>query len=171
VQGIVQSHGKQTIGWDEIAPASLLPTTIVQHWRPDASLREAVAKKARLILSPAHKAYLDMQYDGETPIGQNWAATIAVRDAFDWDPSSLVDGVPDSAILGVEAPIWSETLANMRDVEFLAFPRLAAIAEIAWSPRDRREWDGFRRRLGAQARRWTALGINFYRSPQVEWKH
>ncbi len=171
VQGIVQSHAKQTIGWDEIAPASLLPTTIVQHWRPDASLREAVAKKARLILSPAHKAYLDMQYDGETPIGQNWAATIAVRDAFDWDPSSLVDGVPESAILGVEAPIWSETLANMRDVEFLAFPRLAAIAEIAWSPRDRREWDGFRRRLGAQARRWTALGINFYRSPQVEWKH
>jgi hexosaminidase len=171
VQGIVQSHGKQTIGWDEIIPVSLLPTTIVQHWRPKASLREAVDKKVRLILSPAHKSYLDMQYNGETPIGLNWAATIDVRDAFDWDPASLVDGVPESTILGVEAPIWSETLANMRDVEFLAFPRMAAIAEIAWSPRDRRQWDSFRRRLGAQARRWTALGINFYRSPQVEWKH
>jgi hexosaminidase len=171
VQGIVQSHGKQTIGWDEIIPVSLLPTTIVQHWRPKASLREAVDKKVRLILSPAHKSYLDMQYNGETPIGLNWAATIDVRDAFDWDPASLVDGVPESTILGVEAPIWSETLASMRDVEFLAFPRMAAIAEIAWSPRDRRQWDSFRRRLGAQARRWTALGINFYRSPQVEWKH
>ena len=169
VQKIVQSHGKQAIGWDEIAPAPLLPTTIVQHWRPQALPREAVEKKAKLILSPAHKAYLDMKYDEATAIGLNWAAYIPVRDAYDWDPASIVEGLPEEAVLGVEAPIWSETLATMRDVEYLAFPRLAAVAEIGWSPRGQRSWREFRRRLGAQGLRWAAMGINFYRSPQVPW--
>jgi hexosaminidase len=169
VQRIVASHGKEAVGWDEIAPAPLLPTTIVQHWRPKASLGEAIEKKVRLIMSPAHKVYLDMKYDEATPIGLNWAAYIEVRDAYDWEPASLVDDLPESAILGVEAPLWSETIANMRDVEYLAFPRMAAVAEIGWSAAHRRDWDDFRDRLGAQAGRWAAIGINFYRSPQIEW--
>ena len=57
----------------------------------------------------------------------------------------------------------------MRDVEFLAFPRLPAIAEVGWSPQTARTWEDFRLRLGAQAPRWTALGVNFYRSPQIPW--
>ena len=169
VQGIVKSHGKEAVGWDEIAPASLLPTTIVQHWRPDAFPKEAVAKKARLIISPANRAYIDMKYHKQTPIGLDWAAVVEVRDAYDWDPLSIAEGVTEATVLGVEAPLWSETAANIRDIEYLAFPRIAAIAEIAWSPRERRDWNDFRVRLGAQAARWTALGINFYRSPQVPW--
>ena len=73
-------------------------------------------------------------------------------------------------MLGVEAPLWSETLANLRDAEFMAMPRLAAIAELGWSPRESRDWERFRVRLGGQAPRWTAMGINFYRSPDVPWK-
>ena len=170
VQRIVQSHGKEAIGWDEIAPAPLLPTTIVQHWRPQTPLHDAVQKKVRLIMSPAHRVYLDMKYDTDTPIGLNWAAYVNLRDAYDWDPASLVEGVPDTAILGVEAPLWAETIATIRDIEFLAFPRIAAVAEIGWSPADRKDWFDFRNRLGAQGRRWSALGINFYRSPQIDWR-
>ena len=81
----------------------------------------------------------------------------------------VLPGVNESSILGVEAPIWSETLATMRDVEYLAFPRLAGAAEIAWSPAAGRTWDEYRQRLGAQAQRWTALGINAYWSPTVQW--
>jgi hexosaminidase len=171
VQGIVQKHGKQMIGWDEIAPASLLPTSIVQHWRPKSTPREAVARGAKIILSPADRVYLDMKYHQGTPIGLEWAARIEVRDAYDWEPGTLLQGVPETALLGLEAPIWSETLANMRDVEFLAFPRVAAVAELAWTRPDRRSWDGFAARLGAQAGRWSALGINFYRSAQIPWRH
>lgn len=171
VQRIVQSHGKEAIGWDEIAPAPLLPTTIVQHWRPNSPLGDAIAKRARLIMSPAHRVYVDMKYDTATPIGLNWAAYIDVRDAYDWDPADLAGDVPERAILGVEAPLWSETVATIRDIEYLAFPRMAAIAEIGWSPQQRRDWDAFKDRLAAQARRWAALGINFYRSPQVDWRH
>lgn len=171
VQGIVKSHGKEAVGWDEIAPAPLLPTTIVQHWRPDSFPKEAVAKKARMILSPANRAYLDMKYHKLTPIGLDWAALVEVRDAYDWDPLTIAAGLSETSVLGVEAPLWSETTVSIRDVEYLAFPRIAAIAEIAWSPRERRDWNDFRRRLGAQAVRWSALGINFYRSSQVPWTH
>ena len=166
VQGIVQKHGKQMIGWDEIAAASLLPTSIVQHWRPDAE-KAQLARAPRLILSPADRTYLDMKYDRETALGLDWAGLIPVRTAYDWDPAALGTGA--APVLGVEAPLWSETIATMRDVEFLAMPRLAAIAEVAWSPQGSRSWDDFRRRLGAQAPRWSALGINFYRDPEIPW--
>jgi hexosaminidase len=168
VQKIVQSHGKEMIGWDEIGPAQLLPTTIVQHWRPDGAPSQAVSKGARVVMSVANRAYLDMQYDASSPIGLHWAAYIDVPAAYEWDPATVAKEIPETAIIGVEAPLWSETAANMRDVEWLAFPRLAAVAEIAWS-RGERQWPEFAGRLGAQAPRWTALGINFYRSPKVPW--
>ena len=168
VQGIVQKHGKEMIGWDEVAATTLLPTSIVQHWRPDAAKAE-LARAPRLILSPADRAYIDMKYDATTPIGLNWAAMISVKTAYDWDPATLVPGAAPTAILGVEAPMWSETLANIRDVEYLALPRLAAIAEIGWSPASARDWEAFRVRLGAQGPRWIALGVNFYRAPEIPW--
>ena len=76
--------------------------------------------------------------------------------------------VPDSAIAGVEAPLWSETLGERTDFEYMAFPRLAGVAEIGWSPAGR-SWEEYRQRLGAQAPRWVALGVNFRRSPLVPW--
>lgn len=166
VQTIVQAHGKQMIGWDEVAATALLPTSIVQHWRPDAAKAE-LARAPRLILSPGNRTYLDMKYDADTALGLNWAGLIPVRTAYDWDPATLVPGA--AAVLGVEAPLWSETIATMRDVEFLAMPRLAILAEVAWSPQASRNWDSFKVRLGAQAPRWTALGLNFYRAPEVPW--
>jgi hexosaminidase len=166
VQGIVEAQGKRVIGWDEIAQVRRLPTTLVQHWRPDFSHG---SERMPLILSPAHKVYLDMRYDTETVLGQDWAGRIEVRDAYDWNPVELA-GVPESSIVGVEAPIWSETLETMADVEFMAFPRLPAVAEVGWSPQGQRRWEDFRERLAAQAPRWSALGVNAYRSPQVPWR-
>lgn len=171
VQTIVQSHGKQMVGWDEIAPARLLAGSVVQHWRPKTTPAEAVAKGARVIMSIANKAYLDMKYDAATPIGLSWAGNIDVQAAYDWDPATMAAGVGESALLGVEAPLWSETLATIRDVEFLAFPRLLGIAEVGWSRAEARDWSAFKERLGAQGPRFTALGVNFFRSPTVPWKH
>lgn len=168
VQAIVATHGKQMIGWDEVAAVTLLPTSVVQHWRPDAAHGE-LARAPHLILSPGNRTYLDMKYDGDTALGLAWAGLIPVRTAYDWDPAALVPEAPAASVLGVEAPLWSETIANMRDAEFLAMPRLAAIAEVGWSPAGARDWEGFRTRLGAQAPRWTAIGVNFYRAPEIPW--
>ena len=169
VQGIVASHGKTAIAWDEVAAATLLPSTIVQQWRPQEKFQVPPATK--VILSPAHKIYLDMQYHTASPIGLHWAAYIDVPEAYGWDPATVLPGVNEESILGVEAPLWSETLATMRDVEYMAFPRLAGAAEIAWSPKANRTWDEYKGRLAAQAQRWSALGINAYWSPAVPWRH
>jgi len=72
--------------------------------------------------------------------------------------------------LGVEAPLWSETLQTIQDIEFMAFPRLPGVAEIGWSPAGNRGWDEYKIRLGAHGPRLTAMEVNFYRSPQVPWK-
>jgi hexosaminidase len=90
--------------------------------------------------------------------------------AYEWDPPKLVPGVGENAILGVEAPLWSETTTRMSDVEFLAFPRFVEVAEVAWSPQAARTWNEFRTRLAAQAPRWSALGINAYWWPKIDWQ-
>lgn len=170
VQAIVQKHGKQMIGWDEVSPVKLLPTSMVQHWQPEKSpIAAGVAQGAKVIMSLANRAYLDMKYTTDTPIGQSWAAYIDVQDSYTWDPATVAKDVPASAIVGVEAPIWTETLATMQDVEYLAFPRLAAMADVAWAQAAGRDWNEFKVRLGAQGPRWSAMGINFYRSPAVPW--
>jgi hexosaminidase len=72
-------------------------------------------------------------------------------------------------VLGVEAPLWTETVTTVDDIDQLVFPRLAALAEIGWSARDSHDWRAFRHRLGAQAPVWEALGVNFARVPGVPW--
>jgi hexosaminidase len=172
VQPLVAKHGKRLVGWEEIASAPLAPGSVVQFWNTNNArahdlLRGAVDQGARVILSPADRVYLDMKYHPDTPLGLAWAGHVEVRDSYDWDPGTLVDGVGGDAIAGVEAPLWSETLRTLRDVETMLFPRLCAVAEVAWTPPGRRDWEDFRARLAAEAERWDAAGIAYTRSPQV----
>lgn len=172
VDGIVTKAGKKTIGWAEIGAARIAPESVVQFWNTDTEnddVRDAVERGARVLMSPASKSYLDMKYDDDTENGLKWAGLIEVKDAWDWDPGTFLDYVPADRIVGVEAPMWTETLTNIEDVEELAFPRLPAIAEVGWSAPDGRDWEDFRRRLAAQGRRWDALGITYHPSPQIDW--
>jgi hexosaminidase len=168
VQGIIYKYGKTMIGWEEITKARIRPTTIAQQWKSD-SATAALKYGAKLILSPANKTYLDMKYDPKTELGLKWAGLLEVNDAYNWDPAQYLAGVTEQSIIGVEAPLWGETLRNITAAEYLAMPRLLAIAEVAWTPQASREWQGFRARVAAQAPRWNYLGINYYRSPQIPW--
>ena len=172
VQKIVATTGKQSVGWQELATGPLETGTVVQYWNTGegpARAVEAVEKGARIVLSPADRVYLDMKYDADTALGYDWAGFVEVEDAYDWDPATLIAGVSEADVLGVEAPLWTETLMDIGDVEIMTFPRLPAIAEVAWSRSDRRTWDEFRTRLAAQAQRWVAMDVDFYRSPQISW--
>jgi hexosaminidase len=168
IQEIVAKNGKLMIGWEEIGKARLKPTTIVQQWKGD-SAQLALKYGARILLSPANKAYLDMKYTKDTPLGLTWAAIIEVRDAYEWDPGTFLAGATEQNLVGVEAPIWSETVRNISAVMTLAMPRLPAIAEVGWSPQQNRRWDDFRERLAAHGRRWDYLGMSYYHSPQIPW--
>ena len=175
---IVVEAGKTPVAWHEMGSAAgIAEGTVGQYWGrtvPEGTHAEEaahfVARGGALIMSPSNVAYLDMKYDADYPLGLTWAAIIDVRTAYEWEPTAVLD-VPDAAVLGVEAPLWSETTRTWSDVERLVFPRAAAHAEVAWSPREapERTWDSFRARLCAMAALWKAEGIDFHPSAEITW--
>lgn len=169
VQEIVTSHGKQAIGWDEIANASLKAGTVAQHWANIENANKAIKQGAKILMSPASKAYIDMQYDKTTKLGLHWAGYIEVDVAYNWDPATLIQGIGKENIIGVEAVLWTETLTNINEIEYMVFPRLPGIAEIGWTPSSERSWDEYKVRLGKHGERFEAMEIDYYQSPLVSW--
>lgn len=168
-QTIVQEHGKTMVGWEEVGKAKLRQGSIAQLWRSDTALL-AVKQGNRLIMSPGPRTYLDMKYSASTELGLRWAGYIELQTAYDWDPATYAPGLSEASILGVEAPLWAETVKNITAAQYLLVPRLPALAEVAWSAQSQRSWEGFRTRIAAHAARWRLLGINYYPSPQVDWE-
>jgi hexosaminidase len=172
---LVAALGKTPVAWHEAGRSrDLAPGTIGQYWgyvTPQDNAADLassfVDQGGSLILSPADVSYLDITYDETTPIGQAWAGgPTSVRAAYEWEPAEILPGVAVERILGLEAPLWTETVASVADIDYLLFPRLAAVAEIAWSPpagTAERDWDGFSSRLEAWYPRFRALGIGAFR--------
>jgi hexosaminidase len=170
-QGIVKANGKKMMGWEEIAQAEIDNNAITQYWNlskyPLAMM--AIEKGSQLVFSPASKTYLDMSYDSTTKLGLHWAAYIEVDSAYSWSPLTVTDGIAKENILGIEAPLWTETISNMDEAEYMLFPRLPGYAEIGWSAESNRNWEEYRVRLGKLGPRFKALDINFYQSKKVPW--
>ncbi|MFJ9035657.1 beta-N-acetylhexosaminidase [Streptomyces sp. NPDC102406] len=176
VQPIVAKYGKTVVGWHQLTGATPAKGALAQYWGTEgtsAAEKAQVANAAKngtgLVISPADRTYLDMKYTKDTPLGLSWAGYVEVRRSYDWDPGSYLPGAPAPAVKGVEAPLWSETLSTSAHIEYMAFPRLPGVAELGWSPAATHDWDTYKVRLAAQAPRWDALGIGYYKSPQVPW--
>jgi len=123
----------------------------------------------QVIVSPAKKAYLDMQYDTLSKFGLHWAAYIPVDSAYIWNPESH-GGIPMEKILGVEAPLWSETISNIDELEYLAFPRVIGYSELSWSTTENRDWENYKIRLANQAPFLERMDVKYYPSPLIDWK-
>jgi hexosaminidase len=113
-------------------------------------------------------------------LGLEWAdGPTTLAEAYGWEPTAIVPGIGEREILGIEAPIWTETLRSIDDVEFMAFPRLLAIAEIAWSPTPAagvdgsagtRDLDDFVDRVATLGVRLDAMGVDHFRIAGVPWR-
>ncbi|EYR61916.1 beta-N-acetylhexosaminidase, partial [Actinotalea ferrariae CF5-4] len=177
----VEATGRAVVGWQEVATAPLAPGSVVQLWdeREDPGhLIAAATRGARVLLSPGSRVYLDMKYDAATELGLEWAGHIPLPRAYEWDPVTLVPGLDPQHVVGVEAAIWSETTRSLADLTSLLLPRLAAVAEVAWTAQgSRRDVGGtatedplgLTRRLAAFARTWDAAGLRWTRTPGVPW--
>jgi len=184
-QTIVAANGKRMVGWDEVLSANLAPGSLVQLWRPlwpeggesgslDSSRAAAAAKVrenltraveagVKFIASPADRVYLDMKYEPSTVLGLSWAGFADERTSYDWDITDIFSAIPEHAIAGIEAPLWAETIGTMADIEHMAFPRLAGVAEHGWSNAGDRDWESYRARVAAHTERWEVLGVNYRR--------
>lgn len=169
IQEMVNARGKKVLAWDEIALATLKPNTIVQYWAKTENAVAGIAKGAKVLMSPSKFAYLDMQYDSTSIYGLHWAAYIEVDRGYNWDPAKLVPEIKEENIIGIEAPLWSETVSNLKEAEYLIFPRLLGYAEIGWTPSELRNWEDYKVRLAHHGERMKAMNISYFPSKVVDW--
>ncbi|NAY90387.1 family 20 glycosylhydrolase [Muricauda sp. JGD-17] len=170
MEKIVRKHGKTMIGWNEIAQADISSSSVVQLWKEKKHALKAAQNGSKIILSSAEKAYLDMKYDSLSTYGLDWAGHIPVDSAYAWNPETYIEGLPKESILGIEAPLWSETISNSPELEYLAFPRAIGYSELAWSIQEHCDWNDYRKRLARHTPYLERMQVNYYPTKLVDWK-
>lgn len=156
------AHGRRLIGWDEILEGGLPASASVMSWRGVDGAVSAAKLGHDVVLAPAGWMYLDnLQTDrSDEPNGRLSMLSLARVYELDPVPAGLT---PEQArhVLGAQGALWSEYIPSRWHIDHALFPRLAAVAEVAWSPMAARGWDGFLARLPAQLQRYRALGIDY----------
>ncbi len=152
----VYKNNKTPITWDN----KVKNAEIAQFWNLSSDL-EALKKTKKIIYSPADKAYLDMKYDSLSKFGLNWAGYSSVKNAYEWDPKIIATqlNLNEIDILGIEAPIWSETISSFDELAYLVFPRLLGHSEIGWTSNENRKWEAYIQRLEKHKIYLKSIGI------------
>ena len=160
LQNYLAAHGRRLIGWDEILEGDVPASATVMSWRGAKGGIAAANAGHDVVMSPDPDLYLDhLQGDGaDEPAGRPSVRSLADIYAFQPLPPGL-DERAARHILGAQANLWTEHMRTPERVEHAAFPRLAALAEVLWSPASTHDWNGFVHRLAPQMARWQALGI------------
>ncbi|HUH30465.1 MAG TPA: beta-N-acetylhexosaminidase, partial [Rhodanobacter sp.] len=156
------AHGRKLIGWDEILEGGLPAEATVMSWRGSDGAITAANQGHDVVLSPSPTLYLDnLQSDQhDEPAGR--AQVQSLRDIYDFNPLPAAIGVAQAKhVLGVQANLWTEYMPTFARAQHAIFPRLAALAELDWSPAAAHDWPGFLARLPAQFARYRALGIDY----------
>jgi hexosaminidase len=161
VEKFLNKNGRKLIGWDEILEGGLAPNATVMSWRGIDGAIAAANAGHDTVLSPSPTMYLDhWQSDGDPAPGRS--DTITLEDVYRFDP--IPDKIPAAQhhhILGIQANFWAEFMRSEERVEYQAYPRAAALAEVAWSSPARIDWLDFRDRMPDQLARYRKLGIRY----------
>jgi hexosaminidase len=158
LEKIVESKGKKFMGWDEIIEGGLGPNAAVMSWRGIKGGIEAVKQGHEVVMSPTTFAYLDyMQSDrvNETKI----YATLRLSKSYQFEP--VPDSVDARLIKGGQANLWTEQVYNIRQAEYMTWPRGMAIAESVWSPKEKKSWPYFFGKVEKQFDRFNAAETKY----------
>ncbi|MFF5155457.1 beta-N-acetylhexosaminidase [Streptomyces sp. NPDC000348] len=162
------ARGRRLIGWDEILEGGLAPGAAVSSWRGYSGGVTAARAGHDVVMCPQQQVYLDYRQDAgpDEPVPIGYVRTLEDVYRFEPVPAELT-GEEAARVLGTQANVWTEVMEDQGRVDYQTFPRLAALAEVAWSdlpaPADR-DFADFERRMAAHYRRLDALGVA-YRPP------
>ena len=165
MEKFINSHGKKLIGWDEILEGGLAPEATVMSWRGVKGGLEAAAQGHDVVMTPGSHCYFD-HYQGpqnEEPLA--WGGFLPLSKVYQFDP--VVDSMTEKEakhVLGGQANLWSEYILTNEHSEYMIYPRIAALAETVWSPKELRDWNDFSNRISAMFKRYELLGINYAKS-------
>lgn len=162
IEKFINSKGRRLIGWDEILEGGLAPDATVMSWRGEKGGIEAAKQHHNVVMTPTTYVYLDY-YQGPPDkeplaIGGN----LPLEKVYSYNPLPAELSPEDHHyIQGVQANVWTEYMPEPSSVEYMVFPRLLAVAEIAWTPQENREYAEFLTRVPAQLGRLKKDGVNF----------
>ena len=159
----LKQKNRKIIGWDEILEGGLSDDAVVMSWRGDRGGIEAAKMKHEVIMSPESHCYFNYYQTADVskePL--SFGGLITIRNVYNYDPTPE-ELLPEQTrfVIGAQANLWSEYISNIDQLEYQAFPRALALAEVVWSPQDQRVWMEFKPRLKEQLRRLDILGVNY----------
>jgi hexosaminidase len=161
VEKIVESKGKKVIGWDEILEGGLAPNAAVMSWRGVAGGIAAARLKHSVVMSPTTFVYLDYM-QGDAAIEPPVYATLRLNTVYSYEP--VPDSVDPKYIIGGQANLWTEQVYNMRHLEYMVWPRSLAVAEDFWSPKEKKDWNRFARKVETEFDRMDVEQVKYSRS-------
>lgn len=157
----INGKGKTLIGWDEILEGGLAPNAIVMSWRGETGGIEAAKQKHEVIMTPTTYVYFDYsqtENEDSVVIGGN----LPVEKVYGYEPiPAVLTEEQAKYVLGAQANVWSEYMNNPRKVEYMIFPRLTALSEVLWSPKEKKNWVDFEKRLQVQFKRYDLWKANY----------
>lgn len=157
----LNSKGRTLIGWDEILEGGLAPNAVVMSWRGEQGGIDAARQNHDVIMTPGNPVYFDhSQSENEDSVTIGGYNPIEKVYAYEPVPKELNEEQAKH-ILGAQANMWTEYMGNTRKVEYMLFPRLSALSEVLWSPKENRDWKDFERRLLGQVMRYKLWKVNF----------
>ncbi|AKC87077.1 hypothetical protein WQ53_10285 [Pseudoxanthomonas suwonensis] len=162
---MVEEMGRTAIVWEEGSVADTRPDVLLQLWNDNYAIDAAVAKGHPLILSPCTYFYLDHGNYAGQPGTYDWCRKegVPLERVYGFDPTAFKTAV------GIEAALWSELVHSDATADNRLWPRLAAVAEVAWSPVEQRDYAGFVQRMSTLRPHLDALGIRYHAEPDLGW--
>ena len=158
LEKIVESKGKKFMGWDEILQGGLAPSATVMSWQGMQGGIEAAKMKHDVVMSPTTFAYIDYM-QGDPAIEPRIYATLRLNKAYQFEP--VPEGVDARYIKGGQANLWTEQVYNMRHAEYMTWPRGMAISETLWSPKQKKNWDNFFKKVEDQFPRLDLANVKY----------
>jgi hexosaminidase len=159
------AHGRRLIGWNEILQGGLAPGAAVMSWQGEEGGIAAARAGHDVVMAPEAYLYLD-HYQVKSlqePVAIP-GEVVGLDKVYGYDPVPAALSAAESAhVLGAQAQLWTEYIPNGRHLEYMAWPRLCALAEAVWSPRAARDFAGFQQRLGTHLERLKVLDVNYRR--------
>ena len=157
----LNSKGRQIIGWDEILEGGLAPNATVMSWRGEEGGISAAKEKHTVIMTPGAYCYFDhsqTKNEDSVTIG----GYLPLEKAYGYEPvPKELNAEQSKFILGAQGNVWTEYMGNPKKVEYMIFPRMSALSEVLWSPKEKREWKDFEKRLPAIIERYKLWDANY----------
>lgn len=161
LEKLIISKGKKMIGWDEILEGGLAPEATVMSWRGMDGGIKAAQMGHKVVMSPWGKAYLDL-YQGDPLIEPATYDMLRLTTCYHFEP--VPESVDPKYILGGQGNLWTESVPNERHAEYMTWPRAMALSEVFWSPKEKKDWPDFIRRMEDRFKYMDAAGVKYARS-------